>query len=646
MSEPKTPSVQKNYTTPQNIWYVISRAAKWDSFFLPLLLMWCVCETAVSYNWTIFSKLVIDRVTSMGSTSGLILLVAAAASVQLILTLFNAIGQRKTSWRFTFTQSKFMELRIKKSITMDFELLESAEVLDMQEKAARATNGTHEGMGGMLRQIKNALAAFFRTAVSAGFLLAADIRLVLAIAFFSVLFYLVLNYIKKIDKETVWDALMPFWRKRNYFMWHTANFNSAKDIRLFSMKGWLAQKYRKLNDDMHEYMKLNRKHWIICNIVIRFIVLADQIVIYAWLITSVLYRGMSMGDFVLYLAVTGQFFGGLSNLLDVLTELKNKSRQVNDFRSFVELEDDNEPGATVPRPKSGEGNKPGVSKPHPKLDADIKPGALNPFPALTKYDIAFENVSFKYRGSENYALKDMSLKLNTGSKLAIVGLNGAGKTTFVKLLCRLYKPTKGRILLNGTDIQHYNKEEYFKLFAPLFQQVVTFAFPISQNVSMLTREETDLKRAEACLRLAGLGEKLDTLSGGVNTELLKVLYDEGIDLSGGENQKLALARALYKDSPVIVLDEPTSALDALAEYKLYMDFNSMIGSKTAIYISHRLSSTKFCDNVAMFADGQLCEYGPHDFLIQKGGKYASLFALQAQYYRDGYQNGGGGEEAE
>jgi ABC-type multidrug transport system fused ATPase/permease subunit len=186
--------------------------------------------------------------------------------------------------------------------------------------------------------------------------------------------------------------------------------------------------------------------------------------------------------------------------------------------------------------------------------------------------------------------------------------------------------------MNGIDIQRFNREAYYSRFAPLFQEVRLFAFTMAENVSMKTEKDTDKKKAERNLADAGLGEKVQSLAAGVDTQLLKVIYDDGIDLSGGEKQKLALARALYKDAPVVILDEPTSALDALAESKLYHDFDKLIGGKTAIYISHRLSSTQFCNNVALFKDGQVVEYGTHKSLLKEDGEYAKLFKVQAQYY--------------
>ena len=242
---------------------------------------------------------------------------------------------------------------------------------------------------------------------------------------------------------------------------------------------------------------------------------------------------------------------------------------------------------------------------------------------------------FKYNGSNKYALKDINLTIAPGERLAVVGLNGAGKTTMIKLLCRLYAPTEGKILLNGIDIQRFDREEYFALFAPAFQNVEIFAFTMEENVSMKTEKESNSQRAEEFLRKAGLGDKLDSLERGVKTEMLTVIDKHGIDLSGGEKQKLAFARALYKDSPIVVLDEPTSALDPIAEYEMYHNFENLIGKKTAIFISHRLSSTRFCNHIAMFSNGTMIEYGKHDELLRKEGVYADMFRIQAQYYQEG-----------
>ena len=202
----------------------------------------------------------------------------------------------------------------------------------------------------------------------------------------------------------------------------------------------------------------------------------------------------------------------------------------------------------------------------------------------------------------------------------------------MKLLLRLYEPTEGTIYLNGVDIRTYSTESYYRLFAPVFQDLECYAFSLAENVSMRTEENTDRHRVVQCLREAGLGNKLDEWERGIDTPILKVLHNDGVLLSGGERQKMALARALYKDAPIVILDEPTAALDAIAESKMYEDFDHLVDGKMAVYISHRLASTRFCDVIALFEEGELAEYGAHDDLLQKNGRYAELFRMQAQYY--------------
>lgn len=247
------------------------------------------------------------------------------------------------------------------------------------------------------------------------------------------------------------------------------------------------------------------------------------------------------------------------------------------------------------------------------------------------YEIEFCNVSFCYPSSRQYALKDFSFKFRTGERLAVVGRNGSGKTTFIKLLCRLYDPTEGEILLNGINIKKYDYEEYKAIFSVVFQDFKLFSFSLGENVGASV--SFDEQKALSCLEKAGLGQRLKELEKGVGTYLYKNFDQDGIEISGGEAQKMALARALYKDAPFMILDEPTAALDPVAEYEIYSRFNEIVGEKTAVYISHRLSSCRFCDDIAVFDEGRLVQRGSHEELVaDRDGKYYELWQAQAQYY--------------
>ena len=248
-----------------------------------------------------------------------------------------------------------------------------------------------------------------------------------------------------------------------------------------------------------------------------------------------------------------------------------------------------------------------------------------------EYYIEFRNVSFKYPRTENYVLRNVNLKFKIGEKLAVVGMNGSGKTTFIKLLCRLYDPTEGEILLNNVDIRKYDYKEYMSIFSVVFQDFKLFSFGLGQNVAASFDYNEEL--AKKCLEKAGFYDRLQKMKKGLETSIYKDLDEKGVEISGGEAQKIALARALYKDAPFIILDEPTAALDPIAEYEVYSKFNEIVQDKTAIYISHRLSSCRFCDVIAVFDDGQIVQMGVHDKLLQDThGKYYELWKAQAQYY--------------
>ena len=248
-----------------------------------------------------------------------------------------------------------------------------------------------------------------------------------------------------------------------------------------------------------------------------------------------------------------------------------------------------------------------------------------------QYDVEFKNVSFQYPGTEQLALKNINLKLKVGERLAVVGMNGSGKTTFIKLLCRLYDPTEGEIKMNDFNIRKYDYRQYLDIFSVVFQDYHLLAMPLGNNVA--SAENWDTEKAERLLEEVGFGERYADMPKKLETPLYKNFDEDGVNISGGEAQKIALARALYKDAPFIILDEPTAALDPIAEAEIYAKFDEIVGDKTAIYISHRLSSCRFCDKIAVFDKGEIVQVGTHEELLQnEKGKYFELWTAQAQYY--------------
>lgn len=560
------------------------------------------CAPVVQYLWTFLSKLVIDLIVEEQKVSNLILLMAGVTLLQMVVTMLNDLYYTKY-YLYIGARFRLMSQKNRKIMTIGFECLEDKDVLDCYQRAGNACNNNDQGVEGMMRALVNLLLVL--PVVLVGILILGTVNgyLILGMLLCALLQFAVNNHTNKACKEKVWDPLAPWWRKHGYLSHTTSDFSAAKDIRMFGLREWLLKKYRKLNQERYEAQKTNARFWMAASTFSAFLWAGIQVATYAWLIAGVVKGECTIGNFSLYLTAAMTFFEYMNQMLSAIATLLARSREYDNFRSFMDLDTE----------KEEQGKQ---------------------VPAYETYEFTFRNVSFRYPKAETYALENLNLTLKAGERLAVVGLNGAGKSTFIKLLLRLYEPTEGEILLNGVNIKEYNRKSYYGIFSVAFQEVRLFAFSLAENVSMKAPEQTDRSRAEHCLIEAGLGEKLQELERGVDTELLKVLHDDGIDLSGGEKQKLALARVLYKNAPVVVLDEPTAALDALAESRLYQDFDQLIGKKTAVYISHRLSSTQFCDHVAMFRAGKMIEYGTHEELLAGDGAYAEMFRVQAQYYVD------------
>lgn len=605
--EENTDEFHRDYGVFSNIGYILKAFVRYKKSLFFLLIAGGIAGASMSYIWSFIGKLVIDMIERQSGSADrditpLIWLVAGAVAIELIFLCVNNIANQKLGVGFTYVRMMLVKERIAKTLSMEYETLETPEMLDRLQKAKRATSGDWQGVQGMMTYMQTMMIYVVSVIVSTIIMTSFNPWIILAVGILSVIQFLFFDYIRKKDKKEMWDAMMPHWRKLEYMENVTTDFSYAKDIRLFGMRGFLSKRQKKVYDKELEHWRRSRQYWVWNTLFAHGIAFIRNLIVVGWLIWSVVNSGLSIGNFTLYFASSMAFSEAVNQLLIAVAGLKERSAHTDDFRSYMDIPIGDETAETIPIPEAEE------------------------------YEFTFENVSFRYKGQEKYALKNINITLSPGEKLAVVGLNGAGKTTFIKLLLRLYDVTEGRILLNGTDIRSFNRAEYFRMFAPAFQDVTVFAFPMSENVSMSEPFNTDKGRAEEMLRSAGLGEKIDSLEKGVDTELLKVLYDDGVDLSGGEKQKLALARALYKESKIIVLDEPTAALDALAEYRLYQSFDGMIGKKTAVYISHRLSSTRFCDRVAMFAKGEMVETGTHEDLMALDGEYAEMFRVQAQYY--------------
>lgn len=603
----------KEFGLFSNLKFVLKVMKKYSPILLFLLPVAAILSVGNRYTTAFLTKWIIDIITAKGTVLQLIKVGIFFSVIFILLWNLNRWYDSQVETKCIIARLKLILEKNHITMTMPFIYTEEPDMLDCNQRASQAVGGNYQGVEGMMHVIFDFAGALGAVIAGLSIISTINYKIVILMIFIGLANFFFSNYANRWCKKNVWDPLAPWWRKRWYMDIALGDFSYAKDIRMFGLKKWLTKKFQEVNQIRYGYQKKNEHMWFWVTFASSTFWLLSQIIIYVYLIRCIINKTITIGNFTLYLSATSTFFECVMTMLNSINSFLHNSRYVDDFRSFY----DNE--------------KLRINLPETTQKKEI----LKP---QKSYEFEFQNVSFKYPRAERYALQNISIKINAGERLAVVGLNGAGKSTFIKLLLRLYEPTEGKILLNGTDIQNYDINSYFDVFAPVFQEVNLFAMTFAENISMKAPDETDKELVKKTIIQSGLEEKLNSLEKGLDTQLLKVIYDDGIDLSGGQKQKLALSRALYKNAPVVVLDEPTAALDAIAESKLYSDFDKLIGGKTSIYISHRLSSTQFCNNVAMFKDGKLIEYGTHDSLIKQNGEYANMFKIQAQYYVENDEN--------
>ncbi len=400
-----------------------------------------------------------------------------------------------------------------------------------------------------------------------------------------------------------------FARRCQYIYSTMIGFESGKDVRMNNAADWLQGKYKAETENYIKSFNKKQNKEVKITIVDHLINAVQTIIMYGYSAYMAILGKITVGSFSMYLGAITSFIASFTGFISKLINLKYWGYYVDDYRHFLEM---SKPDSTACYDKS-------------ITEEELSGGAIE-----------FENVSFKYPGTENYVLKDVSLRIEHGEKLSIVGYNGAGKSTFIKLLCRLYAPTTGRITFGGFDIQTIDYSVYRKMLGVVFQDFQLFAFSVKENI--LLGMEPDEERLNWAIEKSGLSEKVSSLEKGLETSISKEFDENGIEFSGGEGQKLASARAYYRNAPIVILDEPTAALDPIAESKLYERFNSIMENKTAIYISHRLASVKFCDKVAVFEGGHIIEYGTHNALMSQSGTYFNMFTTQAKYYKEDATN--------
>ena len=379
----------------------------------------------------------------------------------------------------------------------------------------------------------------------------------------------------------------------------------AQDFRIFGLRPWLEEVWSSAMGAYRAFLTRRERVYFLVYVVDALLTLLRNGGAYAYLIWLTLTQGLSASQFLLYFSAISGFTQWVKGIMEQFSTLHRQSLELSTLREFLEW----------PEPFAFEEGKP--------LPQDLK-----------ECEIVLDHVSYRYPGAEKDTISNLTFTLHPGEKVAIVGLNGAGKTTLVKLLCGFLDPTQGCVRLNGVDIRAYNRREYYHLFSAVFQEFSVLDTNVAVNVAQRV-EDIDRERVAKCLEQAGLTQAVEALPRGMDTPVTRNVFEDGVELSGGQMQRLMLARALYRDAPVVVLDEPTAALDPLAEHDIYMKYNSMTQGKSSLFISHRLASTRFCDRILYLEHGRIAEEGTHQSLLDLGGGYAKLFEVQSRYYQEG-----------
>ena len=591
------------YSMWQSVRYMLGQAWHHKKGVIGMTILMAVIAICLNIVQLYAAPSILGKLEQHSPIGELVTTIIAFSAMLFLLTSAQTYFDQSALTSRVYVRVQIIKAIVKKSCTTSYPNRKDPAVLKLLEGAHSATDSNHVGcehiwttLTGLLTNI-GGFVIYLVLLSDLNLLLAAVVIITTAVGFFVSKQINEWEYRHKAEKHKYFAQMQYTWTKAE-------SMEFAKDIRVFGMRNWIADIYTSAVHLFESFVYRREKVLIWANIVDVVLNIARNGIAYVYLIGLTLNEGLTASEFLLYFGAVSGFTSWVTGILSEASALHKETLEISTVMEYIHY----------PEMFRFEGGR--------------------EIPAADAYELRLENVTFRYPGTDKNLFENLNLTIHPGEKLAIVGLNGAGKTTLVKLLCGFYDPTEGRVLLNGTDIREFNRDEYYALLSAVFQDYSVMDLTVAENITMESGDY-DEARIESCLEKAGLADFIAGLPQGIYTHMGRDVFLDGVLFSGGQTQRLMLARALYKDGPILILDEPTAALDPIAENDIYIKYNEMTQGKTSVFISHRLASTRFCDRIIFVADGRIAEEGTHASLLSLGGQYANLFEVQSRYYQEG-----------
>ena len=604
----KTP--KPKYNLWQNTGFMLRTSRKYAKSVFPLCIVLALLSAGKSVAELLIAPAILNKIELSASLGSVVFTIAAFALVLMLLSGLRSYVDTNALFGRIAVRSQGIYLSIsRKYAETSYPNLLNTDFLALGEKASAACAGNSESSEAIWTTLTDLMTSCIGFIVYLALLTNLNLWLAALVAATTAVSYFASKRINE------WGYLhrseeLELTKRIEYANKTATSREFAKDIRMFGLRGWLEDLWGSTMRLYSAFCAKRERKYIWANIIDIVLTFLRNGIAYAFLIGITVKNGLPASQFLLYFAALSGFAQWVVEILDKLSVMHKQSLDISTIREFLDWDE----------------------------PFDLNGGERIAFEPNKQYEIRLDNVSFRYPKADKDTLSHINLTVHPGEKLAIVGLNGAGKTTLVKLVCGFLDPTEGRILLNGEDIRKFNRNDYYALFSAVFQEFSVLDVTVKENVAQCV-DGIDETRVWQCIDKAGLTEKIQSLPKGIETHLGRRVFKDGVEFSGGQTQRLMLARALYKNAPILVLDEPTAALDPIAENDIYQKYNDMTHGRTSFFISHRLASTRFCDRIIFVDSGKIAEEGTHDELLKNGGGYAYLFEVQSKYYRSDNQDG-------